>query len=268
MFLPLTVFRNLWRWRALVRELARRDFRARYRASALGALWTVLEPGVQFALYLFAFSLLLGTRVASESSVAPFGLYVISGLVPFWALQEVAMRASVLVREHAAMVRYVRFPLEVLLVATMASVLARQALALLLVVGISAALGKLALLSLPWLALGLMILVLLAFGAGLIFMLVGVYLPDISRLVGVGSTVLFFASPIAYPLLALAPDRYRLWLYANPLVGVLGAVRCALMAAPPPPRLAISAALAWMCALIIVGLWLFDHRAGPVRDLA
>ena len=69
-------------------------------------------------------------------------------------------------------------------------------------------------------------------------------------------------------LLALVPIRYRVLLYANPLVGVLGAMRCALMAAPPPPGLAISAALAWTCTLMVVGLWLFDRRAGPVRDLA
>jgi lipopolysaccharide transport system permease protein len=264
----VNLLRNLWRWRALVLELARRDFRARYRASALGALWTVLEPAVQFSLYLFAFSLLLGTRVALDPAVAPFGLYVISGLVPFWTLQEVMTRATVLVQEHAAMVRYVRFPLEVLLAAAMASVLMRQALAFLVVVGISVFVGKFALLSLAWLVLGVVILVVLAFGAGLVFMLLGVYLPDTSRLVGVGSSALFFASPIAYPLLALVSQRFTLWLYANPLVGILALVRCAVMAAPSPPGIAVGVAIAWACATLLVGVWLFEKRAGPARDLA
>lgn len=267
-FSLLRMVTNLWRWRNLTRELAARDFRSHYRASALGALWTIVEPIVQFALYLFAFSIMLGTRVALDPTVAPFGLFVISGLVPFWVFQEVITRASSLVRENAVMVRYVRFPLEVLLLSMIGSVLARHGVALLIVIGVSAGLGKLTVVAFPWLVVGLVMLITLALGVGLGVLVLGAYLPDTSRFVSVGTMVLFFVSPVAYPLLALLPTRYHVWAYANPFVAILAAFRAPLMSAPAPPLLALALAAGWVVTAIGLSVWLFRLRAGPIRDLA
>jgi lipopolysaccharide transport system permease protein len=154
----LRTFRDMWRWRRLIQGLARRDFQLRYRASVIGFTWTLLEPAVQFALYFAAFSLLLGTRFATDPAVEPFGLFVISGLVPFWAFQETFVRAASVVREHSLMVRHAKFPLEALLSATMLSIWARHGLAFVLVTIIAGLLGKVALASAGWALLAVALL--------------------------------------------------------------------------------------------------------------
>src|SRR4030042_1570980 len=155
----LSVLSSVWRWRRLVWELARRDFKARYAGSALGAAWAVLEPLVQFALYLTVFSYFLGMRLEGRPGVGLFGVYLISGLVPFLAFQESVMRATGLARERAQLVRHVNVPLEVVLAGALTAVLARHGVALLLVVGVAAGFGTLAPAGLPWLLGGLGVLV-------------------------------------------------------------------------------------------------------------
>ena len=128
----IQIIRELWRWRRLVGELARRDFKARYAGSVLGGAWSVLEPLVQFGLYLTVFGVFLGMRLEGKAGVGNFGLYLISGLVPFAAFQESVTRATGLARERAQLVRHVNVPLEVLLAGTLAAVFARNGVALLL----------------------------------------------------------------------------------------------------------------------------------------
>lgn len=259
---------DLWRWRRLLTGLARRDFQLRYRASVIGFTWTLLEPAVQFALYFAAFSLLLGTRFASNPGVEPFGLFVISGLVPFWAFQETFVRAASLVREHALMVRHARFPLEVLLSATMLSVWVRHGLAFVLVAVIAGVLGKLSLASAGIAMAGVILLMVMSFGAGLVAMVVGVFLPDTARLTAVVSNIIFFASPIVYPLMALIPPDKQVFALINPFIGILAALRCFLMGGEWPSQLMWLSSFGWALVLLAVGRGLSALRSTAARDLA
>jgi lipopolysaccharide transport system permease protein len=264
----MSFFLNLWRWRKLVGGLARRDFDARYRSSALGFAWTVLEPAVQFGLYLVAFSLLLGTRLAQTPSMAPFGLFVISGLVPFWVFQEVLSRSAGVVRESAALVRHVRLPLEVLLASAVLSTLARNAVAFLLVLVVAFFLGTVSMAGLPWVLVGVLVLVTISLGSGLVAMVLTGFVPDVARLVGVIGNVVFFASPVAYPLTAVLPERYREVAYVNPFVGMLDAFRCGLLGSAPPPLGGVVLMVGWAAVLMLAGLALYRARGEQLRDLA
>jgi len=130
----LAIISSVWRWRRLVRELARRDFKARYAGSALGVTWSVLEPLIQFGLYLVVFSVFLGMRFEDNPRVGSFGLYLVSGLVPYLAFQESVHRATGLARAEAGLVRHVNAPLEVLLAGSLVSIFVRFGIAFLLVV--------------------------------------------------------------------------------------------------------------------------------------
>jgi ABC-type polysaccharide/polyol phosphate export permease len=93
--------------RRTVIELARRDFRARYAGSVLGLTWSVLEPMVQFGLYFVVFSSFLGMRFVTASGVNMTGFYLVGGLIPYLALQEMLVRAAGLVRGSAQLIRHV-----------------------------------------------------------------------------------------------------------------------------------------------------------------
>jgi len=257
---------QVWRWRTLVGELARRDFKARYAGSALGTAWSVLEPLVQFGLYLTVFSVFLGMRLAGRPGVGLFGLYLISGLVPFMAFQEALGRATGLARERAQLVRHVNVPLEVLLAGSLAAVLTRHGVALALVGGVAVAWGQVTLAGLAWLAAGLGVMAVGVFGLALALVVAGAFLPDLVQIVGTGTTVLFFFTPVVYPV-EVVPKALAGYLAFNPLWGALHCFRAGLVGEPGEPKsFAIAACSA--VVFLLVGARVFAARHRQVPDLA
>jgi homopolymeric O-antigen transport system permease protein len=256
---------GLWRWRRLVVRLARHDFRARYAGSLLGLVWAIIEPAVQFGLYLVLFSVLLGMRLAQEPGVGHFGLYLIAGMVPFLAWQESTTLAVGYARASAGLIRHVRVPVEVHLGGAILAVLARYAVALGLVAVAAACAGTVRWTSLPWLFAGVAMLACLVWGGALALYCLGAYLPDLVQVMGTATTVLFFLTPIVYPETQF-PAAFRRWLFGNPMVGLLETFRAGLIGAQVAPlRLASAAAAA--VAVLIVGAAVFGLREPSVRDL-
>jgi len=256
---------NLWRWRLLVGQLARREFSSRYAGSALGAAWAVLEPAVQFSLYFLVFPVFLGMRLEGRPGVASYGFFLASGLVPFLAFQESVIRSIGLARGSAGVIRHVNVPLEVMLAGALAAIFARQGVALLILAVVSLVAGTLAWAQLPYLCCAIALLLLLTLGVSLILVPAGAFLPDLGQAITTGMTVLFFLTPIVYPP-TLVPERFRGWLMANPLVGVLDGFRAAFSG--ESARLATAlVALAWALGAVLLGGWLFVRRTRAVRDI-
>jgi lipopolysaccharide transport system permease protein len=260
-----SIFTSVWRWRRLVWELARRDFKARYAGSALGVTWSVLEPLVQFGLYLLVFSGFLGMRLEGRPGVGLFGVYLISGLVPFLAFQESVVRATGLARERSQLVRHINVPLEVVLAGALTAVFARHGVALVLVLAVAAGFGTLALSGVPWLLAGLIVLVLGVFGLSLLLVVAGAFLPDLMQVVGTGTMILFFLTPIVYPVTAL-PHRAARWLAFNPLCGDLHCFRVAMIG-ESPQALSFAFAVASALVAVLVGALVFNLRRKQVPDL-
>lgn len=261
----LAILTSVWRWRRLVRELARREFVARYAGSALGVAWSVLEPLIQLGLYLVVFSVFLGMRFEDNSGVGFSGLYLVCGLVPYLAFQESVNRATGLARAEAGLVRHVNAPLEVFLAGSLAAILVRFAIALLLVVAVAVSAGTVHWAQLPWAAVGLLLLVLGSWGAALALVPAGAFMPDLPQVVGTATTVLFFLTPIVYPA-RLIPEAISWWLVANPLVGLLDTFRAGLVGGMVvPSRVAVTVA-AVLCVNLL-GAAIFTRRARAVRDL-
>lgn len=256
---------SVWRWRRLVRQLAWREFKVRYAGSALGAAWAVLEPAVQFGLYLTVFSVLLGMRLEGTTGVASFGLYLVSGLVPFLALQEAWGRAVELARAQAQLVRHVSVPLEVMLAGTHLAVLARYGIALALVVAYAAVSSAASVASLGWLVAGVVVFIAGSYGVALILLPAGAFLPDLGRVVSLGMMVLLFATPVLYPESMLPASVVR-WLSLNPLAGMVDVFRAATMGATVSLE-RMAGFVGFSMFALLGGAVVFTRRAAAVRDL-
>jgi lipopolysaccharide transport system permease protein len=256
---------HLWRWRRLVLQLARREFRGRYAGSMLGAAWAVLEPAVQFGLYLLLFSVFLGMRLESSPGVGSFGLYLVAGLIPYLALQEAVMQAVGFARGNAGMIRHVQAPIEVLLAGPVLAIFARYAIAFALVVVVAAAAGTVVWSLLPWLIIGVVLLVVLAWGCALALLPAGAFVPDLVQVVGTATTVFFFLTPIVYPESVL-PRAVRGWIVLNPIVGLVDTFRAGLVGTEVMAiRLTVTIAAAFI--VLVVGALVFASRSQRVRDL-
>ena len=272
----LAVFRlpgTMLRHRFLLRQLAWRAFQARHAGSFLGWLWTPVATAVQFALYMVVFSAILeikveglGIDVAKRPAVG-FGVFLITGLVPFLALNDVVLRAARLFRAHASLVQRVRMPAEVLVVGDALGTMLHHAISFALVVAFCAWQGHLGLAGLPWVVLGLAALVLWIIGLALCVSLLGALLPDLAELIGLALQIMFYAAPIVYPLALVSSPAVRGLIEANPITPLLGVLRAGLVGAAPPS----AAAVAYLLAGGVMSLWLgsaaLDRWRGSIPDL-
>jgi len=237
---PVRMGCNIWSRRELVWQLARRDLAAKYRASYLGMLWTVLSPLILLAVYTFIFSVVLEMRWKDDSPPG-HGLFAITmfiGMLIFNVFSEVLNRATTLITSHPNFVKKVVFPLEVMVPAVLLSSLGTMGIGL-LVWGA----GKVILLGWPTAtALLLPVVVLpvflLTLGLGWFVAALGVFIRDVSQIVVVLTQVLFVLTPIFYSIERLERSRvpaYCIYLIRlNPLTSAVEGARSVTMAGTMP----------------------------------
>jgi len=196
---PLAMLRTLVEHRFLCRQLTRRFFSTPHAGLSLGWLWSLVGTAVQFLIFLVVFSKIIGIRVANPPDVS-FGVYLMTGLVPYLALNGVISRAVVVFPTNVALVQKVSFPPEVLVVADALGALAHHGLAFALVAVIALALVQPALGGLVWLPIGILLVVLWAIGSALVASVAGAFLPDIREVLTLLLQVVFYGAPIIYPL--------------------------------------------------------------------
>lgn len=224
---PLGMLANLWAHRELIVQFTRREVQSRYRGSYLGIVWSFVTPLLMLTVYTFVFSVIFKARWGaqiSDESQAGFAMTLFTGLIAFNVFSETITRAPVLIVGNSNYVKKVVFPLEILPVTVLGSAVINSLFSLvILVLALLVALGRL-----PWTLalLPLMYLPLLLLALGLAWFLasLGVFIRDIGQLIGVVVQILFFMTPIFYPISAI-PERVQFILYLNPLTFIVNHFR-------------------------------------------
>jgi lipopolysaccharide transport system permease protein len=228
--------RTLWRNRALIRSMVRRDILGRYRGSFGGVFWTVLNPLILMVTYFFVFGVVLRTRTAADPSLAGFALYFLCGMLPWLAFSEAVGRAPFIVLEYRTFVKRLVFPLEILPVnLTFSALVTELVAAAIFAACVFAARGTVPA-TVLWLPALVMPQVLFTMGLCWCMAALGVYVRDLGQINGFLLTLWFFLTPICYPAESLAPlpPRVLAVLSANPLfILVRGYRRIFLESAPP-----------------------------------
>lgn len=272
-FAPVRLIRTLAANRFLLAQLARRSFASRHAGALLGWLWTPLGTAVQFLLYTIVFSVILrikveltGTDLASRLPVA-FGVFLITGLVPYLALNDVIMRSARVVRANAALVQRVRLPLEVMVVGDILGTLMHHATAVVLVILYCLWAGSLTAAGIGWLAVGIAVLVIFAVGVGLLVSVLGVALPDIPEVLGLALQFALYGAPIIYPLSLVKQDWLLALLQVNPITPLVGVFRAGLLGVAPPDVSGIVYLIILAVALVVVGAAAMDRYRATIPDL-
>lgn len=257
---------NMVRFRFLLRELVARDLRGRYAGSLLGFLWAFVHPLWQLALFSFVFAYVLRVPLVGERT-ASFPLFLFAGLLPWLGVQEGIQRATTVVSENANLVKKLRFPSQLLVLAVVLGSFAHQAVALALFALFQAVRGAFEWSALPWLAVAIAAQLALGFGVGLATAATQVYFRDVAQFVGIGLSAWFYLTPIVYPI-GVVPEALRQWLFYNPLTVVVGLYRAALLGSEPPPTIPLLALLGAAAATLGIGSALFRRlRPGFADEL-
>jgi lipopolysaccharide transport system permease protein len=223
--------RGLWKHRELIAQLTRREITQRYQGTYLGVFWSFLNPFLMLLIYTFVFSVVFQAKwgdVNRPTDIGQFALTLFAGLIPFNVFSEVVTRAPSLILQVPNYVKRVVFPLEVLVVVALGSALVHSLISVgILLVGIVLCMGFLAPTAV-FLPLIYLPLILLCLGLGWFLSSLGVYVRDIGHTVIIAVQMLFFMTPIFYPLTAV-PAPFRFVMYLNPLMTVVDSFRRMLL---------------------------------------
>jgi len=267
------VFRELLAARELLWDLVAKDLRVRYRYAAVGFLWAVLEPLALMGMLVFVFQVVFRARtdmVRGDLDI-PYALIILTGLV-FWQFTAGALNsatASLVANQN--LLTKVRFPREVIPLATVGQAAVMLGIAVVLLVIAATALGLYPALAWLWVLPLFALQALLTVGLALLLSALHVRYRDIGHIVAVAVTLGFYASPVFYPLSFVREStRFPEWLItlylANPMAPLLAGYRQALLEAQAPePWLFLWPAV---CAaiLFVAGVVVFRRAAPTFAD--
>ena len=246
---PVTMLRNLIARKQLIWQFTIREVTMRYRGTKLGLIWSFAYPLLMLTVYTFVFSVVFKVKwgVSGGNSDIEFALTMFCGMVMFQVFAECATRAPGLIVGNPSFVKKAVFPLEILPVAALGAALFHAAVSLLILIcGVGIFLGGA---SVTWIAVPLVLapVALLGLGVGWFLASLGVYLRDINQIIGVVLQILFFMTPIFYPI-SLVPQRFRWVLRINPLTEVVENTRKMVMWREWPDWLGLGA-VTLLCAV-------------------
>lgn len=222
----LALTKSCWRNRQLIMQMTRREVVGRYKGSALGLVWSFLNPVFMLAVYTFVFSVVFKARwgIDGDESKTQFAVVLFVGMIVHGLFAEVLNRAPGLILSNVSFVKKVVFPLDILPIIAMGAALFHTFVSLLVLLTAVVIFNG----YLHWTAvftpLVLMPLVILTLGLAWMLASLGVFLRDVGQTVGIITTVMLFLAPIFYPVTAL-PEEIRPWIMANPLTFIIEQAR-------------------------------------------
>jgi lipopolysaccharide transport system permease protein len=234
---PLPVFRirarsgwaalnlaEVWAYRDVLWMLALRDIKLRYRQTALGIVWVVLQP----LLAGLIFSVIFGRFAKLPSEGQPYLLFVFAGLMAWNLFNGVMQRAGNSLVAESKLITKVYFPRLIIPLAGALSALVDFTVALVLMVILLIAHHTWSGIWLALLPLALLVNLALAVGLGLWVSALNVRYRDFMYALPFLLQIWMYASPVVYGL-SLVPVQWRPWFALNPMSGVLEAFRQAFL---------------------------------------
>jgi lipopolysaccharide transport system permease protein len=253
--------RAFWEQRELLYFLTWRDVKLRYRQTAIGAAWVLVQP----LLTLAVLSVVFGRFAAMQTGDVPYVLFALTGLLPWmFVSQTVAIGAGSLVADQSLLTR-VYFPRLYLPLARIARGAFDLGVALLLLVPVMAWSGVAPTARLVLLPLALLFAAAAALAVTLWLAPLNVRYRDIANTIPFLLQVWMFASPVIYPV-HLVPEHLRLVYGLNPVAGVIEAFRGALLPGPTDARL-VTQGVVVVAVLLVAGLLFFRRAERTLADV-
>jgi len=246
------------RYRRSLWLLTVRDLRVRYSTSALGYIWSILDPLVMAGIYWFVFTQVFQRGVGNE----PYIVFLLSALLPWmWFNGAVSDSTRAYIRE-AKLIRSTKIPRTIWVVRLALS----KGIEFIASLPVLAAFAIFAGATLHWEAVYFLLAVVLqaalTVGVGLIVAPLVIFFRDLERATKLALRFLFYASPIIYGVTDL-PQSLHLLASFNPLVGILSMYRAAFF----PEQLdwlSIGIGAAVTTVILIVGILVFTRTERAV----
>ena len=254
--------RDLWHYRELLYFLVWRDIKVRYKQTALGAAWAILQP----VMTMVVFTVFFGRLAKVPSDGVPYPVFAFAALLPWQLFAFALTESSNSLVSNQNLITKVYFPRLAVPIASVLAGLVDFGISFCVLLGLLFYYGitpTVAVLALP---LFVVLAVATALGAGLWLSALNVQYRDVRYTIPFLTQFWLFATPVAYPS-SLVPARWRALYGLNPMAGVVEAFRWALLGKThgPGPLLAVSVAV--VAAMLVGGLYYFRRMERTFADL-
>lgn len=258
---PLNL-RELWKYRELLLFLTWRDMKVRYKQTALGATWALLQP----VLTMILFSFIFGSLAKLPSDGIPYPIFTFTALLPWQLFAFALSQSSNSLIGNQNLISKVYFPRLVVPFSSILAGLVDFAISFLVLVGLMIFYGiglKITILLLP---LFVLLALISALAMGLWLSALNVKYRDIRYVVPFLTMFWMYATPIAYSI-TLIPEKWR-WLYGlNPMTGVVEGFRWAILGKSSLDILSLGISICMVFALFIGGLYYFKRMETGFADI-
>jgi ABC-2 type transport system permease protein len=254
--------------RELYANLVLRELRSKYKRSFLGWAWSTVNPLAVMVVYTIVFKLFLRIHVppGEPSGLNVFALWLLCGLLP-WNYFQTSVSASIgSLTGNSNLIKKTYFPRELLPASTVGANLVSHAIEMGLLLVALLALGNYrALEYLPFTIVLIVLMALFALGFGLLLSSLNVYFRDIEHFMTIVFLVWFYLTPIIYPITAV-PSSYRSFLKLNPMTDASLCFRATLYDGTHPGWTQLGYFMAWVVAMVAVGLLVFTRLEGRFAE--
>ena len=253
--------RDLWAYRELLYFLAWRDIKVRYKQTALGVIWVVIQP--LFAMLVF--SVFFGRLAGMPSGGVPYPVFAFCALLPWQLFAHALTESSASLVTNQNLITKVYFPRLIIPLAPVLASLLDFLIAFGLLLGMLTYYRITPTLWVWTLPLFLLLAIALAIGVGLWLAALNARYRDVRYTIPFLTQIWLFATPIAYPS-SLVPEPWRAWYGLNPMAGVVDGFRWALLGTADAPGGLMAVSAAVTLVILVSGVHYFRRTERTFAD--
>lgn len=255
-------FRELWQYRELLYFLTWRDVQVRYRQTALGIAWAVLQP----VLTMLIFSVVFGKLANLPSDGLPYPVFSFAALLPWQLFSGALTRAGGSLVSSSNLLTKVYFPRLIIPISAVFAGLVDFAIALAVLVVLLLYYGITPGVAILWIPVLVVFALASALAVGLWLSALNVKYRDVQHLIPFLVMAWMYASPVAYSANLIPSGKWRLLYALNPMTGVIQGFRWALAGGTPPSELML-VSVGVVIVLLVGGLFYFRRMESSFADV-
>ncbi len=250
-------------------QMTKREISYRYRGSALGFVWSFLNPLLMLAVYTFVFSFVYKARWGNagvEENKLDFAIILFAGLIVFNLFAEIINRAPTLILGNVNYVKKVIFPLEILPLVSIGGVLFHSFVSLGVLLTAELILKNHIPYTIIYFPVILLPLIIIGLGMSWFLAALAVYIRDVIHITSIFVTILMFVSAVFFPISAV-PEKYQNIIKLNPVATIISESRNVLIFGQSPDWLLIGAMFIVGLFVAAGGYWWFQKARKGFADV-
>jgi len=252
---------ELWEYRELLYSFITRDVKIRYKQTALGFLWAIIQP----LFLMVVFTLFFGNLAKIPSEGIPYPLFSFAALIPWTLFAEGLTRSTTSMVNNAGIMTKVYFPRLIMPLSGILSPLVDFTIAFVILLLMMAYYGFIPTIAIILLPLFILLAIIASLAIGLWLSALNVKYRDFQYTIPFLIQIWLFASPVVYPS-SLLPEQFRILYGLNPMAGVIEGFRWALLGTNPPGAM-ILVSVGVVVMLLVGGLFYFKRMEQYFADV-